>query len=586
PVGIQSPPRCRRSPRGLLAHERSGLEHERNDLLVDVLEHLGEELERLHLVLDERIALAVSPEPDPFLHLIELAEVLRPLLVDDVEHGRAFERVVDDAASRAHGFIHLDHGTEQTAPIGEVDKHARRALVLILLQHLLHPLGERTSERLALPAIELQRTIVDELPDAILPEANKLLAVHLYLEGELPENLRTHLIEVAVAIMPLDDLPDDFLQHFQDLAVEALALQRVQAPVAHDLSLGIEDVVVLQLPLPNRKVVLLDLLLGALDALVHPWVGDDLALLQAEPIHHLGDAIRAEQPHEVVLEGDVELALARVTLTAGSAAKLKVDAAALVALRAENRQSATFADTRAQLDVRSAAGHVRGDGHGAHLPRLGHDLRFRLRAVSPGVQHVVLDARALQHPAERLGDLNGGRTHEHRLSVLVVLLDFLDRRTVLLALRLVDEVVFVDTSDGFVRGDDHDIHLVDLPELLRLRLGRTRHARELLVHAEVVLQRDGGVGLRRRLNLYVFLGLDGLMEAVRIPPPGEHTAGVLVNDLHAPILHDVLDVFLVQRVGLQKLLDGVQPLGALGIEVVEPALLVLLLLLQESEVVH
>src|SRR5690606_40785831 len=52
------------------------------------------------------------------------------------------------------------------------------------------------------------------------------------------------------------------------------------------------------------------------------------------------------------------------------------------------------------------------------------------------------------------------------------------------------------------------------------------------------------------------------------------------------ILHDVLDVFLVQRVGLQKLLDGVQPLGALGIEVVEPALLVLLLLLQEAEVVH
>src|SRR5690606_39670762 len=72
------------------------------------------------------------------------------------------------------------------------------------------------------------------------------------------------------------------------------------------------------------------------------------------------------------------------------------------------------------------------------LFRSGHDLRFRLRAVSPGVQHVVLDTRALQHPAERLGNLNGRRTHEHRLSVLVVLLDFLDRRTVLLALRLVD----------------------------------------------------------------------------------------------------------------------------------------------------
>ena len=36
------------------------------------------------------------------------------------------------------------------------------------------------------------------------------------------------------------------------------------------------------------------------------------------------------------------------------------------------------------------------------------------------------------------------------------------------------------------------------------------------VHAEVVLQRDGGEGLRRGLDLHVLLGLDGLVESVRV----------------------------------------------------------------------
>ena len=45
-----------------------------------------------------------------------------------------------------------------------------------------------------------------------------------------------------------------------------------------------------------------------------------------------------------------------------------------------------------------------------------------------------------------------------------------------------------------VGGDGQDLQLVDLVELLRLGQGGTGHAGQFFVHAEVVLQGDGGVG--------------------------------------------------------------------------------------------
>ena len=55
--------------------------------------------------------------------------------------------------------------------------------------------------------------------------------------------------------------------------------------------------------------------------------------------------------------------------------------------------------------------------------------------------------------------------------------------------------------------------LVDLVELFGLGQGGTGHAGQLVVHAEVVLQRDGGVGDVLRLDLDTFLGFHGLVQA-------------------------------------------------------------------------
>jgi len=257
-----------------------------------------------------------------------------------------------------------------------------------------------------------------------------------------------------------------------------------------------------------------------------------------------------------------------------------------VPLRADDRQPAFLDDALAQLDVGASARHVGGDGDGAGLPRLRHDLGLLFGAVLLGIEDVVGDALALQAAAQHLRHVHRRGADQDRLAPVVVLLDFLDDGVVLLAARLEKQVVLVVADDRLVGGDDDHVHVVDVVELLGLRLGRAGHAGELVVHPKVVLERDLGVGLRGLLHLDLLLGLDGLVKALRVAPPLQDAPGVLVDDLHLAVLDDVLGVFLVQGVGLQQLLDGVEALGALRIRRVQLAPGFLALLFELALVVH
>ena len=99
-------------------------------------------------------------------------------------------------------------------------------------------------------------------------------------------------------------------------------------------------------------------------------------------------------------------------------------------------------------------------------------------------------------------------------------------------------------------------------ELLGLGLGGAGHARELLVQAEVILNGDGGEGLGLALDGDRFLGLDGLVESIAPAAAGHFAAGMFVDDDDLVVLHDVMDIALVEAVGLEQLGDGVDGLGA------------------------
>ena len=112
----------------------------------------------------------------------------------------------------------------------------------------------------------------------------------------------------------------------------------------------------------------------------------------------------------------------------------------------------------------------------------------------------------------------------------------------LLGNRAVDLVVLVGAVDRHVGRHLEHVELVDVQELGGLGGRRSRHARELLVQPEVVLEGDGRERLVLRLNLDAIFGFERLVQAIGIAPAVHHAAGELVDDDNLVRLHDVVAV--------------------------------------------
>ena len=201
----------------------------------------------------------------------------------------------------------------------------------------------------------------------------------------------------------------------------------------------------------------------------------------------------------------------------------------------------------AQHDVGAAAGHVGGDGDLRRAPGLGHDLG--LARVLLGVQHVVRDLLPLQHRREaapssrptscRRGSAGPWRVRSFTSLRIAWYFSFAVMKTwSFRSLRTIGRCV----------GMSDRLEVVDRRELEGLRVRRARHARELLVEAEVVLERDRGERLALVLDRDAFLGLHRLVQAVGPAPALHHAAGELVDDHHLVVLHHVVLVAVVERV--------------------------------------
>ena len=225
----------------------------------------------------------------------------------------------------------------------------------------------------------------------------------------------------------------------------------------------------------------------------------------------------------------------------------------------------------AELDVDAAAGHVRGDRDRAGRAGLGDGLALALGVLGLGVEDRVRDAPAARARSPRCSETSTeivptstGWPFAWRSSISR------DDGRPLAVLRLEDLVVAVGADHRPVRRDLHDRQLVDLHELVGLGQRRAGHARELVVHAEVVLQRDRGERLVLLLDADALLRLDRLVQALRPAPAVEDAAGELVDDLHLAVDDGVVDVALVERLGLQRLVEVVDERAVLGpVEVVD-----------------
>ena len=208
-------------------------------------------------------------------------------------------------------------------------------------------------------------------------------------------------------------------------------------------------------------------------------------------------------------------------------------------------------DVAAEHHVGAATGHVGRDGDRSEPAGLGDDAGLLL--VVLGVEHVVRDAPLLELARQELRALHAGGADEDRLALLIAFGDVVDDRDELGFFGLVDQVGLVGADHRPVGGDRDDAELVDLVQLGGLGLGGTGHAGELVVEAEVVLQRDRGDGLVLGLDLDVLFGLDGLVQTLVVAAAHQHAAGEVVDDQHVTVADDVVLVALEQLLGL----DGV-----------------------------
>ena len=408
--------------------------------------------------------------------------------------------------------------------------------------------------------------------------------------------------------------------HGLDVLLQILAVEHLTALLVDDLTLDVHHVVVFQHVLSGLEVAALNGLLRVLDRAGEDPGVDGRILVDAERLHHVHNALGAEQTHDIVLHGQIKPRLAGVALTAGTAAKLVVDAARLVPLGADDEKPPCLPDklcllvcldlealirfgigrtcgqnfgilrlgegiglgdqfvgqallaqfvlchvfgVAAQHDVGAAARHVRRNGHGAQMARLRDDLGFFFMVL--GVQDVVRDALALEHLRKKLGFFNGDRADQNRLALGVAFLDLRDDGTVFARLGLVDDVGVVNADDGFVRRDLDDVEIVDAGEFLLLGQRRAGHAGELVVQTEEILERDGGERLVFACDLDALLGLDGLMQALVIAAAVHEAAREFVDDDDLAVLDDVVDVALHEAPCLHGLIDVVRERGVFGV---------------------
>ena len=140
---------------------------------------------------------------------------------------------------------------------------------------------------------------------------------------------------------------------------------------------------------------------------------------------------------------------------------------------------------------------------------LSNDLCLLL--VEFGVKHLMGDVAHAKHLRQKLGNFHGGGTYQAGAARVAHFLNLFDDGAVFLAVCLVNAIVHVVTCDRTVGGNFNHVELVDIPKLASLCACCTGHTCQLVVHAEIVLQSDGGKGLCGSFNLDVLLGLNGLV---------------------------------------------------------------------------
>ena len=525
---------------------------------VERVKHAFEDVERLQFVNQQRVFLLIGSVLRRLLEVVQLAEMFFPLVVDDIEQHPFLELLDHLFAMALGGGAEVDGDVIDFLAVGDGDQDVLIHLSFLFehalddgvryLCELVHASFEAVESRFSQPFAQLGASATAEL---------------VLVEGHLHGKGLEHLFFQSEVVVRLTGIGEDafggVVNHVGDVHADAFAHQCVVALGVDEVTLLVHHVVVFNQAFADTEVVLLHFLLCAFDGVGNHRVLNHLAFLESHPVHDGGYTFGAEHTHQVVLQADIEDGATGVTLTSGTSAQLSVHTAALVAFRTDDSQTARLFHLGCQFDIRTTTCHVGGDGHHACTACLGYHLRLLL--VELGVEDVMLDFADVEHLAQQLGYLDGGRTYQYRTALVHHVHYLVDDGVVFLAFGAVDTVVHVDTGDGFVGRDDHHVQFVYIPELSGFRLGGTGHTGEFVVHTEIVLEGDGGESLCRAFDFDVLFGFHGLVQSVRPPASLHDTSCLFIDNLHLAVVDDVIHIFLEQRISFQQLVYGVYALA-------------------------
>src|SRR5271157_728582 len=523
------------------------------------LQHVEEYLEALALIFAERVLLAVTPETYAFPQMVEREQMLLPVHVE-----RAHRNVLLNAAERLYPEFLL--------------------LGVVRGEHLCFHRFEqaRLCHRFDILVIKVE-VEKEGLEDPVLERGHvPLLRIDLF---------RSVLVNELLA-EPFNHLNDAFLH--------VAVAQHLLAHAVDRFALLVHHVVILEEIFSYLEVVPFDPCLGVLNGLCDQLVLYGHIFVHAELAEERRYPFRAENPHDLIFQRNVETGRPRVSLPPGPASKLIVDAPRFVPLRAEYVQTTQldncflffFADLAGFLlglgalfsafflpfgesqrkkgrvaseeDVSAPACHVGRDGHGLQPARLSNNLSLAFMLLR--VQYMVRDPFAFEHLSQTFRLVYGQGTDKNRTAHRVQLLDLLGSRFEFFLFRPVDHVRMIRADERPVGRNDNHVKVVDLLELQRFSISSTGHARELLVHPEKVLERDRGERLVLPLYLHVLLGFQCLVEAVAEASSRHKPAGKFIDDDYLPILHDVINVSCEELMSLQGLVDMVEKVDILRSE--------------------
>ncbi|CAB4585781.1 unannotated protein [freshwater metagenome] len=204
-------------------------------------------------------------------------------------------------------------------------------------------------------------------------------------------------------------------------------------------------------------------------------------------------------------------------------------------------------------DVSSTASHVGGNCDSTEAPGFRDNSSFS--GVVLGVEHFVADAALRKSFGEHFALLDGHGSDEHRLALAVAGDDVFNDLAELCVNRSVDKIGLIFTNHWAVRWDGNNANLVSRGELSRFRFSGTRHSRQLLVEAEVVLKGDGSESLVFGLDLDALFCFDRLVNTFVVATTGEDSTGVFVDNEDLAVHDHVILVATEKFFRLQRVVE-------------------------------